>query len=178
MTAPTVRVGIACTVKIMKPIPAEEHQKELDRYLDAEEAASRQIQRGTARRLVGAMTRHTRLLAAGLAVILIGAGAALVEPRLFGYAIDEAIVPRNWNRLVQLTALFFMLILVRISAMIGQAYMFEALGQAVTQDLRVAVFSRLQRLPLALYDKNPAGRLMTRVTNDIVALAEIFSAGF
>src|SRR5215831_16757390 len=46
------------------------------------------------------------------------------------------------------------------------------------QDLRVAVFSHLQKLPLAVFDKNPAGRLMTRVTNDIVALGEIFSAGF
>jgi ATP-binding cassette subfamily B protein len=155
-----------------------ERRKEFDGYLDSEETESRKIQRGATRRLILTMSAHGRLLAAGLTVVAIGAGAALVEPRLFGYAIDDAIVPGDWNRLVQLTLLFFVLISIRVSAMIGQAYLFEALGQAVTQDLRVAVFSRLQRLPLALYDKNPAGRLMTRVTNDIVALAEIFSSGF
>jgi ATP-binding cassette subfamily B protein len=124
------------------------------------------------------MFGHPAVLAWGSLFVFVGTAAALVEPRLFGYTIDEAIVPKDGNRLAQLTALFLFIIVARVAAMIGQGYLFEALGQAVTQDLRMAVFSRLQKLPLSFFDRNPAGRLLTRVTNDIAALAEIFSAGF
>jgi ATP-binding cassette subfamily B protein len=109
---------------------------------------------------------------------VISTAAALVEPRLVGYAIDEAIIPRDAALLTALAALFGLLTVVRAGATIAEAYLFEALGQAVTQDLRLAVLSRLQRLPLGVHDQQPPGRLMTRVTNDIVSLAEIFSAGF
>ncbi len=155
-----------------------ENRSDIARYLEAEESRDARQNRRNALRLAQAMLKHRGLLAAACLVIAIGAAAALVEPRLFGYAIDEAIIPRNANRLVHLVALFLLVITVRVCAMFGQAYLFEALGQMVTQDLRVAVFSRLQRLPLSIYDRNPAGRLMTRVTNDIVAIAEVFSSGF
>ncbi len=147
-------------------------------HFDFEEAESRMAHPGTARRLFNAMFQHPAILTLGCTLILVGTAAALVEPWLFGFAIDQAIVPKNSARLVQLAMVFLALIIIRVAATIGDAYLFEALGQAVTQDLRVAVFSRLQRLPLAFYDKNPAGRLLTRVTNDITALADIFSAGF
>src|SRR5262245_11473980 len=155
-----------------------DRRREIDRYLDVEETESRRVQPETARRLLQTMLRHSGLLALGCAFVVAGTAAALVEPRLFGYAIDEAIIPRDWNRFVQLSAIFVAVIVARVTAMIGQAYLFESLGQALTQDLRVAVFSRFQQLPLSTYDKHPAGRLMTRVTNDINALGEVFSAGF
>jgi ABC-type multidrug transport system fused ATPase/permease subunit len=62
--------------------------------------------------------------------------------------------------------------------MIGQAYSFEVLGQRVTRDLRIRLFSHLQRLPISVYDKTPAGRLLTRVTNDISSMSDMFTAGF
>jgi ATP-binding cassette subfamily B multidrug efflux pump len=150
----------------------------LNRYLDTEEANAFRVGRGTARRLFRAMFQHPADLGVGFAIVLAGSAAALAEPWLFGYTIDRAIVPRDGNMLVWLCGVLLFLIVTRVSATIGQAYLFESLGQSVTQDLRVAVFSRLQRLPLATHDKNPAGRLLTRVTNDITALADIFSAGF
>ena len=52
------------------------------------------------------------------------------------------------------------------------------LGHPKGQDLRISLFSHLQTLPLATFDKNPAGRLITRVTNDISSMADMFSAGF
>ena len=155
-----------------KPNPPTE---DLQRFLDTDEYQPRH--KGTALRFLRATLRYPWLLGASSVVLLVGTAAALVEPRLFGYAIDDAIVPKDWNRLVQLSLLFLALSLTRVVAMIGEGYLFEALGQAVTQDLRNAVFSRLQRLPLALFDQHPAGRLMTRVTNDITALTEVFSGG-
>ncbi len=159
--------------------PASEgRRKEWEPAPDTEEAGATRPQSRTAWRLLAALAHHRRLLTFGSVAVVVGTAASLVEPRLFGYAIDDAIIPRNRTLLYQLTGLFGLLILARAAATVAEAYLFEALGQAVTQDLRVAVLSKLQRLPLALHDRNPAGRLMTRVTNDIVALAEVFSAGF
>ncbi|HEX4999861.1 MAG TPA: ABC transporter ATP-binding protein [Terriglobia bacterium] len=152
---------------------------DLERYLDGEDSDAQSARGGrTARQLFGATLRHPGALAGGFLFVLMATAAALVEPRLLGYAIDEAIIPRNMARLNTLAALFLLLTVIRVVAMIAQTYLFEVLGQAVTQDLRMAVFSHLQRLPLSIHDKNPAGRLLTRVTNDISALAEMFSSGF
>ncbi|MCM2278810.1 MAG: ABC transporter ATP-binding protein/permease [Oligoflexia bacterium] len=150
----------------------------LEAYLDVEERESRKIRPDNLKRLLRLIFEHPLPLLTGLLLVLLGTAATLLEPRLFGHAIDEAIVPRRWDRLVELTSWFFVLITVRVLAVIGQGYLFEILGNRVTQRLRCELFSHLQRLPLAIYDRNPAGRLMTRVTNDIASLSEMFSAGF
>jgi ATP-binding cassette subfamily B protein len=150
----------------------------LEGYLDVEERESRRIDTGNLRRLAGHILRHRASLAGGLLMVVTGTAAALAEPRLFGFAIDDAIVPGNWPRLRELAIIYLGVICVRGVAAVFQGYLFELLGQRVTQDLRVALYTRLQRLPVAVFDKNPAGRLLTRVTNDVAALAEMFSAGF
>ncbi|MGK5082400.1 ABC transporter ATP-binding protein [Bdellovibrionota bacterium FG-1] len=129
-------------------------------------------------RLARVIGRHRLLLGIGVVLMFLGTFATLLEPRIFGYAIDEAIVPKRGELLMRLSGLFFLMVLVRILAMIGQTFVFEVLGQRVTQELRVQLFSTLMRLPLGLYDKYPAGRLLTRVTNDIGSIGEMFSAGF
>src|SRR6185295_10606151 len=105
-------------------------------------------------------------------MIVVGTFAVLLEPRLFGYAIDEAIVPRRMTYLYQLAVVYFIMVFVRVAATIAQGYLFEILGQRVTQKLRCELFDHLHKLPITIYDKNPAGRLLTRVTNDIQSLGE------
>jgi ATP-binding cassette subfamily B multidrug efflux pump len=58
-----------------------------------------------------------------------------------------------------------------------QGYIMQMMGQMIMFDLRRDIFSRLQRLPVAYFDRNPIGRLVTRVTNDVDALNELFTAG-
>jgi ATP-binding cassette subfamily B protein len=58
-----------------------------------------------------------------------------------------------------------------------QGYIMQLMGQMIMFDLRRDIFSRLQRLPVAYFDRNPIGRLVTRVTNDVDALNELFTAG-
>ncbi len=145
---------------------------------DLDEAPEARPRAGTAWRLLASLLSHPGLLILGSLAVVTSTAAALVEPRLLGYAIDDAIIPRDHRRLTELATLFGLLTLVRAGSTVAEAYLFEMLGQAVTQDLRVAVLSKLQRLPPSVHDREPPGRLMTRVTNDISALAEIFSAGF
>jgi ATP-binding cassette subfamily B protein len=58
-----------------------------------------------------------------------------------------------------------------------QAVVMQAMGQHIMYDLRREVFAHLQRLPIQFYDRNPVGRLMTRLTTDVDALNEMFTAG-
>lgn len=156
----------------------ESLNKELECYLDVEERDQKKVQPQTLRRLFRIMLKHHWVLIFGFVTILFGTTAILLEPRIFGYAIDDAIIPRRWDHLKILGLFFVIVTLVRVGAAIQQGYLFELLGQKVTQDLRMGLFSHLQRMPVSLFDKNPAGRLLTRVTNDIASLNEMFSAGF
>ena len=146
---------------------------------DLEEQSGRRVVRGREfRRILKLLRAHPGLLWGGLFLVLLATGAALFEPRIFGYAIDEAILPRDEPRLVRLAVLFLVVECVRMAATIGQGYLFTLLGQRVMQELRLALLAHLQRLPVSLHDRVPAGKLITRVTNDIASLAEMFSAGF
>jgi ATP-binding cassette subfamily B protein len=160
-------------------------QAGLEAFLDFEEQQNEEMKIGTSHfetrafgPLVQMITRHKLPLFSGFMMVVIATLATLVEPWLFGRAIDEAMVPGDWTKLRQFAIVFFGIVCIRIVTTIGQAYLFELLGQRVTHDLRNELFSRLLRLPTSIYDKTPAGRLLTRVTNDIASLAEMFSAGF
>jgi len=58
-----------------------------------------------------------------------------------------------------------------------QAIVMQTMGQFIMYDLRQEIFGHLQKLPVAFYDRNPVGRLMTRLTTDVDALNEMFTAG-
>lgn len=150
----------------------------LEAYLEVEERDQTGIEPRNLRRLIRHILNHPWPLAGGVLMILFATAATLLEPRLFGYAIDEAIVPRKWEVLERLSALYLLVVCVRVGAMISQSYLFEMLGQRVTHELRGLLFSHLQRLPLSVYDRTPAGKLLTRVTNDVASLSEMFTAGF
>ena len=152
--------------------------QDFEAYIDQDEREAKRIQKGNLTRLMKVILRHPVPLFSGLGLIVIGTFATLLEPRLFGYAIDEAIIPKKWEILTRLALFFLFVICVRVASVIGQGYLFEVVGQRVTQDLRCRLFSHLQRLPISAHDKNPAGRLLTRVTNDVGSLSEMFSAGF
>ena len=124
---------------------AEARRKDWDPEPEADDTAGAVPRAGTAWRLATRLASHRGLLALGSMAVILSTAAELVEPRLFGYAIDAAIIPRDRARLTQLGMFFGLLTIVRALATVAEAYLFDALGQAVTQDLRVAVMSRLQR---------------------------------
>ena len=132
----------------------------------------------SAGRLLASLSGHRVLFAFASTLIVIATFAMLFEPRLFGYAIDTTMITPNPVRLKQLVLVLLAVEIIRTLASIGQSYGFTLLAQRVMQDLRLRLFSHLQRLPHAQFDRHPPGRLITRLTNDIAALAEMFSSGF
>jgi len=122
--------------------------------------------------------RPYRALVIGSLVLLLADGALqLVGPALTQRVIDIAI-PRGDTRLVVTSALLFAATLVfQFVFTFGETMLTSLLGQRVMRDLRIEIFGHLQRLSIAFFDRNPVGRLVTRVTSDVESLNELFTAG-
>lgn len=113
----------------------------------------------------------------GIVASIAVSGLEAIRPLFTKYAVDVNIMQGDKDGLL-VTALAFMgLMLIRGLIQYGSAYMTQWLGQRTIFDLRMEVFRHLQQLDLKFYDKNPIGRLITRVTNDIEVLNEMFSSG-
>ncbi len=105
------------------------------------------------------------------------AGLNLVQPYLVKVAIDEHLVPKQLDGFGIVVGLLVGALILQFAAQFGQTMLSQILGQRVTRDLRAALFQKLQEVDLAYIEKNPVGRLMTRVTNDVESLSETFSTG-
>jgi ATP-binding cassette, subfamily B, multidrug efflux pump len=114
-----------------------------------------------------------------VAVLLLMAGAAveMVGPYLTMIAIDRAIPEGDMQLLLRLVGLFLGATLLSFGFEYLQVLLTTWIGQKVMYDLRIELFTHLQRLSLRFFDRNPVGRLMTRVTNDVETLNELFSSG-
>ena len=82
-----------------------------------------------------------------------------------------------YQGVVFIAIVFFLAILAGFLVQYTQAIVMQAMGQYIMYDLRKQIFAHLQRLSVQFYDRNPVGRLMTRLTTDVDALNEMFTAG-
>jgi len=150
----------------------------LDHYIEAEDFRARRPSFEAAKKVMKDLASEKQPFSFGIALVVLGTAASLYEPRLFGRAIDQAIIPKDLDLLAKMTVVYFSLIFIRIVSSIGQQYAFEILAQRLMQRIRLRVFSLYQRLPIQTYDRTPVGRLITRLTNDTSSMSEMFSSGF
>ena len=122
--------------------------------------------------------RPYRTLVAGALFFLFTEGALqLVGPLLTRRVIDVA-VPAGDIALVKTSVILLTFALVaQFACSYAETILTALLGQRVMHDLRGELFAHLQRLPIPFYDRNPVGRLITRVTSDVESLNELFTAG-
>jgi ATP-binding cassette subfamily B multidrug efflux pump len=128
-------------------------------------------------RLWGFTRPHGRLVLLSLAVFPLVSLLELLQPYLVKMAIDDHILRRDWVGLGRVAALFLAVLVLLYVLRVTQAYLTQITGQRVVYDLRNALFAHLQRLDAAFFDRNPVGRLMTRVLNDVEAVNELFTSG-
>lgn len=129
------------------------------------------------RRLLGYLRPYTRQVALALAAIIGGSALALAQPWLMKVAIDRYIAQRDLAGL-NLIALGFLAVLVGSFVFeFLQTYILQYVGQRIMYDMRMQIYGHLQRVDLQYYDRNPVGRLMTRVTTDVDVLNDLFAAG-
>ena len=129
------------------------------------------------RRLLRYVRPYRPRVALAVLLLLVGALLELVAPWLTKLALDRALPERDAGLLLLLAVALLAAILGSFILGYFQTVLTTWLGQRIMYDLRGEIFARLQRLPVSFYDRNPVGRLMTRVTSDVEVLNELFSSG-
>ncbi len=145
--------------------------------MDQDEILDKSYDATLLRRLLVYLRPYRGLTLLAVLLLLIGAGLALVGPLLTQRALDVAIPRHDMGLLGTLATLFLAALLLEFVVEYGQTLLTTYIGQRVMYDLRMQIFGHLQRLSISFFDRNPVGRLMTRVTSDVETLNELFSSG-
>jgi ATP-binding cassette, subfamily B, multidrug efflux pump len=139
-----------------------------------------------ARRLIRYLAPYKHLVLIALALTI---GVNLVRqagPLLTKWAIDDYVTPATsgamgvddaFRGITLLAVVYIISLLVTLCIGYFQDVLLNTIGQRVMFDLRDQIFSKLQTVELAFYDKNPVGRLITRLTTDVDSLNELFTSG-
>ena len=129
------------------------------------------------RRLLGYLRPYWRSVALGLVVIVLTSLLQLVQPWLTKIAIDRYIAHGDLAGVGRI-ALAFLAVLAAVFVLeFAQTWISQTIGQRIMFEMRMAIYGHLQRVDVAYYDRHAVGRLMTRVTSDVDALNDLFSAG-
>ncbi len=142
-----------------------------------EEALGKAYDARLMRRLLAYLRPYRLPVASALLMLLAGAALEVVGPWLVQIAIDEAIPARDLRLLALLAAAYVAANALAFLLQYLDELLTTWLGQSVMYDLRTEIFAKLQRADLRFYDRNPVGRLMTRITSDVETLNDLFSSG-
>lgn len=142
-----------------------------------EEALGKAYDARLMRRLLGYVRPYRLPVGAAIALLMLASATEVVGPWLTQVAIDRAIPASDTALLGKLALAYMGAVVLGFALQYAQGILTTWLGQSIMYDLRKEIFARFQCLDLRFYDKNPVGRLMTRITNDVETLNELFSSG-
>lgn len=144
------------------------------------------------RRLLTYMRPYKAIVAASLVLLLVDSLLQIIGPLLTKLAVDRYLVPVQhpahtfldpwlshdpWTGISQLAGIYLAVVVLGFFFDFGQTYLMQWTGQKAMFDLRRQLMAHLQTLDLSYFDKNPVGRLVTRVTTDVDVLNDLFASG-
>ncbi len=129
------------------------------------------------RRLLSYLRPHKWYVCGALLALVGDAVAQLVPPYLVKIAIDQYIAQGDLVGINQIAMAYLGVLVASFSLEYAQTYLMQMIGQRIMFDMRMQIYAHLQRLDLAFYDRNPVGRLMTRVTTDVDVINDLFTSG-
>jgi ATP-binding cassette subfamily B multidrug efflux pump len=129
------------------------------------------------RRLFKYIRNYKYLIFVGVALTLSASFLQLVGPYLTKVAIDDYISVKKLEGFYLIIILYFLILILAFLTQFLQIYLTQYLGQKLMYDIRSDLFSHIQLQSLRFFDKNPVGRLMTRLTSDIESLNQMFTQG-
>ncbi len=142
-----------------------------------DEALGKALDWALLRRLARYLAPYRGRVALACALLVVESLLAIIPPWLVKIAVDDQIAHGDLAGL-RVTALLFVSVLVaEFAVSYVQMVLVARIGQAVMYDMRNSLFSHVQRMSFAFFDRNPVGRLMTRVTSDVEVLNEMFTSG-
>ncbi len=142
-----------------------------------EEAIKKSYDLQTTKRLFSYLRRYWKMMAAALCLTLLTNVLISLQPYFTKIAVDDFIVPKRTDDIWLFAFAFFLLFLFRFVSSYLQEILLNVVGQKVMFDLRSQIFTKLQRLQISYYDRNPVGRIITRLTSDVDSLNELFTSG-
>jgi ATP-binding cassette subfamily B multidrug efflux pump len=144
------------------------------------------------KRLLTYMRPYKAIVAASLILLLVDSLLQIIGPLLTKLAVDRYLVPNGhaahtildrwlshdpWTGVSQLAGIYLVVIVLGLLFDFGQTYLMQWTGQRAMFDLRRQLMAHLQTLDISYFDKNPVGRLVTRVTTDVDVLNDLFASG-
>ena len=129
------------------------------------------------RRLWGYIRPYRRTFIASLVCLPATACLALLQPYLLKIAIDDYVVAGDTNGLMRIGALYALALVGEFSLLYLQYYLTMIVAQRSLAALRIDLVGHMQKLPARFFDRNPVGRLVTRLTTDVDVINEMFAAG-
>jgi ATP-binding cassette subfamily B protein len=147
------------------------------RTLHEEEVLGKAYDSRLMRRLLAYLKPYKIHVAVSVGLLLAISVVQLVGPYITKLAIDRYIATGDMAGLGQMAILFMAVLFLEFILQVSQIYLLQWIGQNVMYDLRARIFAHLQNLSLRFFDRNPVGRLVTRVTTDVESLHEMLSSG-
>jgi len=129
------------------------------------------------RRLIGYLRPYRKQVLFALLLLVVDAALETIPPLLTMLAIDRYIAAGNAGGLAVVAGAYVLTLAVKLGTEFVQALTLQRTGQRIMFDMRMQIFSHLQNLSPSFYDRNPVGRLITRVVTDVDVLNELFSSG-
>jgi ATP-binding cassette subfamily B protein len=126
-------------------------------------------------KLLDMMAEERKTLMLALAAILLNSGLNLLAPLLIGHAIDKYVQTKQYHGLLIYSAILLSMYLTALATGYLQTKLMGGLGQRMLFKLRNLIFNKLQELPVAFFNENKAGDLISRINNDTDKLNQFFS---
>ncbi len=154
-----------------------------------EDAFQKQFDWQLTKRIFGYLRPYQWVAIGALVLAFLNSGTNRLYPFLQAQVIDQYLIPKagssfaglsldaRWNGVVTIGIIIGLVALLEFVVRFAFNYTLSWMGQSVLFDIRADIFSKLQRLPLAYFDRNPVGRLITRVTSDVDAINSFITDG-
>ena len=146
-------------------------------YHSEEEVLGKAYDARLMRRLLTYIKPYKKYVFFAIILNIIVAALGPVRPYLTKVAVDEHIINKSYDGLFTIAILLFASLLLQAVIQYFLTYYTQYLGQKTIYDLRTQIFTHTQKLALRFFDKTPIGRIVTRTTNDVESLNELFSSG-
>lgn len=142
-----------------------------------DEALSRKVDPRIMRRLLSFFKPYTKYIVFATFLTITISALNAVRPRLTVVAIDDKIMNNDFPGLQFIVLIMLATLILQGIIQYGMTYLTSWIGQKIVYDLRKKIFDHIMTLDLKFFDKNPIGRIVTRVTGDVEVLFEVFSSG-
>lgn len=142
-----------------------------------EEALGKAYDSRLMKRLLTYLRPYKKQVVLGVVLLLLASGIQIAMVFLLKIGIDQYIASSDTSGLALIAGAFAVAIIIGFFIEYIQLYLTTWLGQRVQDDLRMQIFTHVQKLHLGYFDRTPVGRIVTRLTNDVNALNEMFSSG-